>query len=674
MPCHQAGVRMKRVLSLLVLASLSHALNAPYLISATALSDSSVELSWRNNDAATEGYIIQRKDSTEAVYRFIDSVKSASQLTYTDMNGLLPLTLYTYHVIAYNTVELSDTSNSVQVITNALTEIFVVPSVSFSEWHGDTSSSVRITITDASNCETGFRVYREQDFSSFFSVIADTISTVPKRMGDQIIVIDDHVSFNTWHRYRIAVYKSNDSLFSPACTTYTFHYSPPQRQGIVRFHKLGDFPISTDSTGWSARSGDSIILKENPSPAGMFSVINVSNTASPSFGGYIDSAAARAYPLQTLIPVFLTCGVSNSYTNTKVKYLGDKMFIAIDSTVWLYQVVGSNLVGVDSITIHEGNAAKPNLLLLNDTLLAIRHIITRGVPSTGESYYLYITSTAGSRFSPPLFTYEQIVFRYSPGMALFGTYFWRPYIHGVVNNELLISCDYMYDYSNSGYHTYTYSNSCVVYSLSNNAKRSIPFNMPHVNTFHTGHLLSLNENLCTNGFPLFPMDGERRVSYPYIPSAIPTELFVVSDVRDPRPRATDSTNNAIYLDTVHLQNQLRNILLDTAKQRVYLVFNNNLSILGYDRTVGVVPCANTLSSLKKLVVLSNTRSGVTIVRPNASRAADFYFYDLSGRVIDRMLDVTSNAVFWRPKTRSMNCYIVMVKSGSEKYSAKFMVR
>jgi hypothetical protein len=47
---------MKNIGLLLCFSTLSSALEAPYLISATALSDSSVELRWRNNDIATQGY------------------------------------------------------------------------------------------------------------------------------------------------------------------------------------------------------------------------------------------------------------------------------------------------------------------------------------------------------------------------------------------------------------------------------------------------------------------------------------------------------------------------------------------------------------------------------------------------------------------------------------------
>jgi hypothetical protein len=642
------------------------ALNAPYLISATALSDSSVSLSWRNNDAGTVGYLIQRKYSTETIYHFVDSVKTATQLTYTDMKNLRPVTLYTYQVIAYSATEVSDTSNSVQATTLALTEIFKAPKISISGWNGDVSNSIQISITDSSNCEIGYRIYREQDFSSSFSVIADTVCSVPKNMGVTIILTDNTVSFNTWYRYKVAAYKGNDSLFSAPCTTFTFHYTPQQPQNIVRFQKLSDFPVTCDSTGWSARAGNSIILKENPSPTGMFSVINVSNPTNPSFAGYIDSTTVRAYTLQTLIPVFLNYGVSNSYMNIKVVDLGDRMLIAKDNIVRMYQVVSNTLVYIDSVKI--SGTIRLNLLLLNDTLLGIQY----------GPYHCNTYSLSSSGFSPQLFESYILVYSYTQGMTVSQRRCWRPYIHGFSDQNVFISCDYFEDYRIGSTHYLTRTNTCKVYHISGIANQTTTLNMPYANTYNTGRRLSPTENLCTNGFAITDTAILGIVPFNFLPGDVATELFVVSDIQDPRPHVTDSLNDAIYRDTVRKQNTLQNILLDTANQRVYLVFNNNLSILGYQRVPGTgvaaTPKKPLLAKGSISVLPGPVTSSVTIVLPGHTRTADLCFYDLSGRVIDRMPDVRSNAVLWRPKTRSMGCYIVMVKSGSENYTERFILR
>ena len=216
---------MKKLMLVLLVCSMSYALNAPYLISATALSDSSVGLSWRNNDIATLGFIIQRKDSTETTFNIVDSVKSPIALACTT-KGLRPLTLYTYQVIAYSATEVSDTSNSVQVTTLAQVIIFNRPSISV-YWNYDTSKSVRIRISDNSNCETGYRIYRDEGFSSSFSLISQITSANPEHM-DSIIWYDTTISPNTWYSYKVAAFTSNDSIFSDPCSTFTFQTTKPQ--------------------------------------------------------------------------------------------------------------------------------------------------------------------------------------------------------------------------------------------------------------------------------------------------------------------------------------------------------------------------------------------------------------------------------------------------------------
>ena len=156
---------MKKLMVLLFACSMSYALNAPYLISATALSDTSVGLSWRNNDAATTGFIIQRKDSTATIFHFVDSVKSASQLTYTDMKGLLPSTLYTYQVIAYDATEVSGASNSLQVTTQVLPSPLLISATALSD------SSVLLTWQNNSTTAQGFIIQRKDSTETTFKFV-----------------------------------------------------------------------------------------------------------------------------------------------------------------------------------------------------------------------------------------------------------------------------------------------------------------------------------------------------------------------------------------------------------------------------------------------------------------------------------------------------------------------
>jgi hypothetical protein len=81
-----------------------------------------------------------------------------------------------------------------------------------------------------------------------------------------------------------------------------------------------------------------------------------------------------------------------------------------------------------------------------------------------------------------------------------------------------------------------------------------------------------------------------------------------------------------------------------------------------------------LSYRHPAVITSPYSHGATIILPSAIHPSNLFFYDLSGRRIDEMRNVTSNAVLWRPKARSMGCYFVIVKSGGERYVERFIVR
>ncbi|MBN2035149.1 MAG: hypothetical protein JW768_00270 [Chitinispirillaceae bacterium] len=415
---------------------------------------------------------------------------------------------------------------------------------------------------------------------------------------------------------------------------------------------------------------NTVILKETAAPADSFTVIGVGNPAQPQRLGYIDSADARSLPVRTLIPVFINYGVSNAYGKRKVVNCINQthIIIAQDTTVRMYRINGNSLVYVNSLRINGGFGNIHDLLPLNDTLLGIR---------TYNNEILFLAVSLSATAFPTV----------RDSIAYVGTFGWgdykryymyhhRPYFHGIVNNNLYISTDYYYenyDWMRTPMYGHTYGHYLDVRNILFKKSNKITA-MPYSDAFNTGNLLSQAKILCTNGFP-FPF--EIFSSYTFLPGNVSTEIFA-ADVGDQRPRATDSAFNAIYRDDVHKQNQLQNILLDTTNRRVYLMFNNNMTILGYQyQTVGVAGRAEKPVAARGIFVLSNAfSSGVTIVLPagTASTPADLYFYDLAGRVVDKLLGVTSKAILWRPKTRTMSCYLVMAKIGGKKFTEKFMAR
>lgn len=261
-------------------------------------------------------------------------------------------------------------------------------------------------------------------------------------------------------------------------------------------------------------------------------------------------------------------------------------------------------------------------------------------------------------FSSPVVNLNiEIYYWYVPGsLTVYRTEWWRPYFRDAVGQNVLISYDYLReDYTQWGGSSFT-------------------DNRPYADAYNTNRHLSSMENLCTSGFFFVNPFIFKPSNVP----TVPTELFVAT-VGNPWPYSTASADTAIYRDTVHKQNQIQNIILDTIARRVYLIFNNNMTILGYQSQIVSVAdgMEKPAAAAKGIFVIPNLfSSGVTIVLPAhaASVPADLYFYDLSGRVIDRMRGVTSHAVLWQPKTRSMSCYIVSARIGTERLTRKFMVR
>jgi len=578
---------------------------------------------------------------------------------------------------------VSDTSNSVQVTTlvHVAPIKFKKPLISQLYW-GLASVAVGITFRDSSDCEIGYRLLRSEKFSPVFTVVRDLPSANPDSMGYRTWY-DSSISFNKWYNYKIEVYKSDSSLFSAPCSTFTLKALPPER--IVTFTQLSTFPLSV--SGWSAKAGDSIILKETSAPAGTpFSVINVSNPSSPNFAGYIDSATALSYPMQTLIPAYMRFNISYQcgYPFQQVMWNNNRIIVGERAarSISIYQVQQDTLAFLDSIVMPTKSVGAGNgvgyvrdVLPLNDSLLAVRFDVSYSDwPLLMSHDYLYPIYLLSSGFSPLSEYRIDTNYYYDAGISLLSgsKTSSRSWIHGYWNNNILVSLDVTheaYTLKPPIYITrdtvYTYWRKFYTHDISSNRsflwdRSNSGTNLPFGNGRNTGRYISATEALSTNRS-----------------SSSSTDLFV-ADVRDYDAYAHAVSNNAVLtLNSPYSQMSLQNIFLDTLNRHVYLIYTNYLVILGYSfgTPAATINKGEKSGALKQLRIIPDAaRSGVTIVRSDNSHAADFYFYDLSGRVVDKILGVTSNAVLWRPKTRSMNCYIVMVKSGAEKYTKRFMMR
>jgi hypothetical protein len=643
---------MKMALALLAVAQMVFGLTSPYLISATALSDSSVQLTWRNNETAGTGAVIQRIGPVDATFQIIDSVKSLSQVTYTDIKNLMPQTAYTYRLRAYNATEISDTSNSLSATTFALTPVFIAPSATVF-WDFNSSEYPIVRIQDSSNCESGYRVYRAREFSDVFAEIAYIPSLLPKKR-DAFQVVDTSISLNTWYAYKISAIQG-DSARTATCTTFTFRSI--MANNSVHFEKIGSIPVAMDSGGWSAKKGDSIILKENPSAEGKFTVLNVADPANPKFDGYIDSATLLTYPAETLIPVFLGYGVKNTYGNNSLVKMKDEIIISSGGEIRRFRVNGNGLDLIDSLnadsigTVSGGYFS--GVTSINDSVFAVTLQTSYNPIRPAYNLYSAIFNIGSAELRPLLVVSAGSYSSYIDGSNPFFV------VLGVRNTQILAS---------SYQPRMPIGEETIIGCLTGGYLWKVPRRMPLTNACNTGFALSKGYNLYTNSLSFNPAATQTAIS--------PIELYAANPW-DLRGYETATANNAVFIDSTHKQKKLNNMIADTTAKVIYLVFNDVLTVLKYEfgPANGIKYRAQRSSTMKNIIVLSQEKGrGVAIILPLYSQNAVVNIFDVKGRVIDRISSSKSNTVFWRPGTNSKGCYVAVVRIGSKHYCERFVLK
>lgn len=165
----------------------------------SATTKTTVTLVWTDNSSNETGFKIERKTGTGS-FAQVGTV-SANLTTYIN-TGLKDETEYTYRIRAYNTYGDSAYSGEVNVTTG---DPPVAPSgLKVVEM---TKNSVKISWTDNSDNETGFKIERKTGSGSFTQVGTTSANTVTYS--------NTGLSTSTTYTYRVRAYNgSGDSAFS----------------------------------------------------------------------------------------------------------------------------------------------------------------------------------------------------------------------------------------------------------------------------------------------------------------------------------------------------------------------------------------------------------------------------------------------------------------------------
>jgi hypothetical protein len=282
------------------------AIQAPYLISITAMGTNSVKLSWRNNSMETNSFTVLRKAANESAFKTVMSLDKGTT-TYTD-SLLAPSTKYYYGIIAcLSSSECSDTSNIDSALT--FTEPFQPPTIS-TQWDV-TEKKIKISTTNRSAYKEYLTMYSSKNHGDF---------PVNPEIENAIIEHDSvfkwtksDVDFNSEYAYKFIIKNEKDSVvYTEIDTTYTLDYKtrlPSYLRTIDTLIKVSEFPInlylSRDYLGTlTLKAGDTILIAEKntsettygpPYGDSLFSIIDISDVTNPKFKGYVTSKFKWGY-------------------------------------------------------------------------------------------------------------------------------------------------------------------------------------------------------------------------------------------------------------------------------------------------------------------------------------------------------------------------------------------
>ncbi|MFA5794913.1 MAG: fibronectin type III domain-containing protein [Candidatus Brocadiia bacterium] len=174
--------------------------NAPTSLASTTIASFRIDLSWVENSLNEDGYKIERKTGVAGSYQQIGVATTA---TYIDAE-LFGNTTYYYRIRAYNTAGDSAYSNETYATTPAAT----VPNAPTSLVATIiTSFRIDLTWTDNANNESGFKIERSPDGTTY-TLMANVNTNVRSYS-------DTSLNYSTAYYYRVLAYnEAGDSAYS----------------------------------------------------------------------------------------------------------------------------------------------------------------------------------------------------------------------------------------------------------------------------------------------------------------------------------------------------------------------------------------------------------------------------------------------------------------------------
>ena len=249
-------------------------LSAPSGLTATAASDTQINLSWADNSNGETGFKIERATTTCA--SFVQIATTGANTTTYNNTGLAQGTTYCYRVRAYTSYADSDYSNTATATTQSPP---AAPSNLVATASATSTTQINLTWTDNSGNESGFKVRRAEGASCSGS------SPIAATTGAGVTAYSDiGLSQGTQYCYVVCAYNTDGEACSSSATATTSLPAPSN----LNFGTIG---MTSIALTWTDNStGESGFKIERA--AGACSGFSQIDTASANATTYIDNSPA----------------------------------------------------------------------------------------------------------------------------------------------------------------------------------------------------------------------------------------------------------------------------------------------------------------------------------------------------------------------------------------------
>ncbi|MGH7600708.1 MAG: fibronectin type III domain-containing protein, partial [bacterium] len=255
--------------------TLAGAPTAPSSLTATAASNTRINLAWTDNSNNEDGFKIEIKAGPSGTYTEIAAVEA--NVTSYSSTGLEASTQYFYRVRAYNTESNSAYSNAANATT--LSD----PPAAPSDLTATVVSDTRIDLTwqDNASNETGFKIERKLNSAVTYSEIATVGANVTSYSNTDLAA-------NTMYSYRVRAYNTGgNSVYSDVASATTLP-NPPAAPGGLAATAVSNSRINLS---WQDNANNELgHIIERKAPGGAYAAIdtvgaNVKNYSNTGLAG-----------------------------------------------------------------------------------------------------------------------------------------------------------------------------------------------------------------------------------------------------------------------------------------------------------------------------------------------------------------------------------------------------